>query len=255
MAESQIEDKGSSNSLNSLDFEDIDNLSYRVFTSEGISYLVSGNKRIDLRDIPNYYDMPKHASLENLPKWEKARIAHGLPLELAVQVALRKARIDFKGNPMNAHYPHSRGRHVDIETENMLIECTNIIKWLGFDNWQEKIDYFLKTDPKHRKKWIIVTTWEKCIPRQIRQQIANNNITLLLTKRCANSKNHNDIANELVNQLIQLNQSQQNNEPLLNNTLLNNTKNRYQTNTNNSLVPDSHVCVVDNLKNSSGLDG
>lgn len=102
------------------------------------------------REIPDFYSLKQPSETEQLKDtefftinghrlrvnadYQKARFMRGYWLELAVQVALRKARIDFKGNSMNPnHYPHSIGLHVDIETKNMLIECTNPTKWLGFD--------------------------------------------------------------------------------------------------------------------------
>lgn len=227
-------------------FEDAINLNYRLLVSYGNTYLLTETVRINVNDIPDFYNL-KGENLD-VPEWQKARFRRGYWLELAVNVALRKAKISFKGNSMNPnHYPHSQGLHVDFDSENLLIESTNIKKWLGFDNWQEKIDYFFKADPKHRKMWVLVTTSLKCIPKQIRQQIANNNITLLLTEQVANSRNHNVITDQLVQPLLNLNQQQI--------PIINNTKNRYQTSTVNSNSTHENMCVLGLEGNKSGLDG
>jgi hypothetical protein len=85
---------------------------------------------------------------------------HGYWLELAVQQALRMARIPFAGSPMKIeHYPHSIGQHVDIETYYALFECTNPkdkTTWLNDTAMNEKIEYFLKADLNHKKKWFII---------------------------------------------------------------------------------------------------
>ena len=232
-----------------------ENLKYRIQSEYGITYLLTDNSKTDLREISNFWNNAGIAL--DAPEWQKARYRYGYWLEFAVQVALRKAKIAFEGNSMNInHFPHSKGLHVDMNAKNLLIECTNLRKWLGFEGMQEKINYFFKADPHHKKVWILVTTWQKCIPKLIRQQILNNNITVLYTNRTANSKNHNNIAEQLVQPLLNLNQQATTiNSNLINNPLLNNHKNRYQNLVSNSLRPDRGMCGINNLKNESGLDG
>jgi hypothetical protein len=254
-------------------FDCVEKLHYRVKVSNGFTFLLLDNNQINVNKIPNFYSIKQPTEIDQLKDtefftinghslrvnadYQQTRFKRGYWLELAVQVALRKAKIDFCGNSMNLnHYAHSLGLHVDIQTENMLIECTNLTKWLGFDGMQEKINYFLKADPKHRKKWILITTSQKCIPKQIRQQIANYDITLLLTEQVANGKNHNVIAEQLTQPLITLNQQALTNT--INNKLIPNNltpKNRYQTIPNNNQVPIKHVCDLLNNLRSSGLDG
>src|SRR3990170_2510648 len=142
-------------------FENVENLNYKFVVKSGNTFLLTKNNEIiNINEIPNFYAVKKPTEIENLKegevftingipfklndKYQKARFRNGFWLELAVQIALRKAGIEFCGNSMNEnHYPHATAdRHTDMETEHLLIECTNLTKWLGFEAMQDKINYF-----------------------------------------------------------------------------------------------------------------
>ncbi len=263
-------------------FEDTANLRYRTMNiKQGLSFqtylLTEQNEIAPIHEIPQFFTMKKPTEIEAIPdteffkinghslrinaKYQKARFVRGYWLEFAVQLTLRKAEIDFIGNSTNLnHYPHSLGLYVDIQTEHLLIECTNLTKWLNFDGMQEKINYFHKADPNHAKKWILITTSSTCIPKQIRQQIANYDITLLLTNQVVNSRNFRQVANQLYQPLTELNQQEVNHHmnELINNSknkLTNNYKNRYQTIPVNGELLKNGMCGYFERENDSGLAG
>jgi hypothetical protein len=240
--------------------------------------LTDKNEFININEIPHFWVMKRPTVIENMkdtesiiinghyvkPNSRKALYKYGFPLEMAIQLSLRKAQIDFNGNSPNPnHYPHNiaKDRHVDVETEYLLIEATNPIKWLDFNKFQEKINYFFKTDPKHHKKWILITTSQKCIPLKIRRQIDNNNITVLYTNEVANSHNINQLANQLYKPLTQLTQSATNNKfnelkiNHKNNQLKLTSKNQYLNYSVNSNSPEVDPCRSNIYENSSGLAG
>jgi len=252
-------------------FEDTANLGYRIMTQKHQTFIITDkNEYRDVNEIPHFWIMKRPTVIENMkdtdslminghevkPNSRKALWKYGLPLEATIQLALRKARIDFNGNSLNeAHYMHNiaKERHTDLETEYLLIEATNIEKWLNFDKFQEKINYFFKTDPKHLKKWVIVTTYQKAIPKLIRQQILNYDITVLYTNEVANSHNINQLANQLYKPLLQLTQLATNNK--FNELILLTVKNQYLDYSVNSNSPEVDPCRSNIYENSSGLAG
>lgn len=271
-------------------FESVENLRYRVMSVEHRDYLITESKKIKAIDeIRNFWAMKTPAEIKNLKdtefyclnghnlrvnaKYQKARFKHGFWLEMSFQLVCRKLGIDFIGNSSNLnHFPHTLGIFIDVETEHLLIECTNLTKWLRFEWFQEKINYFFKNDPEHKKKWVLVTTFLKAIPLKIRRQIENNNITLLLTNQTANSRNFHHIADLLYKPLLDLN-NQAINDKLnretvkhrinklffthnhKNNELNLTLTNRCLNSESNRVSPEPYVWGVGQQKNMSGLDG
>jgi hypothetical protein len=254
-------------------FENQENLAYRIatekFGNSTLTFIVNKKDKIDLRAIPNFFNLGKPDFIKEIPdtnfyclnghnlrinaSYQKTRFKNGYWLEMAIQLSLRKAKIDFLGNSPNlAHYPHSLGLDVDLETDYLLIEATNLTKWLNFDGFQEKINYFLKHDLNHKKKWVIVTTYQKAIPKLIRQQILNHNITLILINQVANPHNINQIANQLIQPLTELTRATKENQL---NQLILTVKNRYLDYSIINQTPEVKGCRSNNLENKSGLAG
>lgn len=158
-------------------FEDPEHLKYRMLCIERKDYMLTETNQFKpIYEIPCFWSMTDSTAHTNMKdveflminghnlrlnaEYQKARFYRGYWLEMPIQLALRFAHINFKGNSSNLnHYPHSLGLDVDIETDYMLIEATNLTKWLDFEEFQEKINYFHKHDPEHKKQWVLVTTF------------------------------------------------------------------------------------------------
>jgi len=240
-------------------------LPYRIVRdSEGLRWLITGEMKLPLWRMANYYKVTNGA--KEYPTKQQARFYRGIPLEKLLQTSLIKNNIPFKGNPLNpAHYPRTHGLHVDVETEHMLIEATNPKRttWLDNDAMNEKIEYFAKADPEHKKQWILLASyrrWNKIIT----QRLSQLNITIIELGKAIHNRNWKLFKIELSKILHKVNQRLTNQHPIntLNNTLTNNKnkittiknriKNRitiYLNRCNSSINPVSEVdlaCIPSN---------
>lgn len=168
------------------------------------------------------YDFEPSEEFQQLPEQKQARYWRGQVLESALQIALKRNRIPFEGNPIDiSHYPHSCGnKHVDVETSQYLIEATNPKKqtWMNDQIMNEKIDYFFADDPEHKKQWILLTSyrhWSKNIDKRLR----DNRITVIATNTTLypNYANYNfDTITALLTKLFQTINNALNNLPIIN---------------------------------------
>ena len=184
------------------------NVPYQIVSDEtGLKWLQSGDFELPLWKLKHYYKLPAPEHIQQIPdtefikingkdirinaKYQKARFVAGYWLERPVQLGLSYAKILFEGNPMNInHYPRSIGLSVDVQTENMLIECTNPKRttWMENKIMDEKIEYFHKADPEHKKTWFLIasfTNWSK----KIKKRFSTLKITVLAIGARLHSRN------------------------------------------------------------------
>ena len=167
---------------------------YRMIHEDGLTFFEIEGKKILRNQVQNFYNLQQYKPVPPCtfkPHQEKDRLESGLTLENIVQRALTHAEIDYKGNPLNRHYAHSQGQIVDIETEHMLIECTNPKRstHLNKHDIEEKLNYYSRKDPEHKKHWILIISYIQCIDKEIRQRLAQQNITTLILNSRIHKRN------------------------------------------------------------------
>ena len=213
--ESQLRNEGSSQP-NDLTNEEVETLK-RILSTDykevrdcinHRTYLESATDKVLIRStavnkIQNLYYIshPEGIPETNLnPETQMARWNSGIPLERVSQRALSMGGINFKGNPLDpSKYPHSsKGIHCDIETDTELIECTNMSKstWMNNQIMNQKLGYFHKDDPQHKKLWIIITSYKNW-GRQIDQAINQDKIHVIVLHQKIYKRNSNRNLNEL----------------------------------------------------------
>ena len=189
------------NSLTRLECEALTELfekPYKIMHSLDGTFFETKIGKIRKNKVSNYSYLSRktpNPKTELRDEEQIARWVNGLPLEKLTQYALTLAHISYSGNPMNPkHYAHSANSkynsnkaHVDIETEHMLIECTNPKRttWLNDQIMNEKLDYFKHDDPNHARDWLIITSyknWGKAIDKRIRE----DNYSVLVLNTCIN---------------------------------------------------------------------
>ncbi len=173
------------------------------FDSGEYEILEDGKYRLNHITLSEYQLQPHSEEPEEfsqLTKQKQARFYHGIPLEEAIQTALKTAKIPFTGNNLDIkHYCHNYG--IDIIAENFICEATNFYKTSTMNDniMNEKIDYYHKEDPEHKKLWILIATYRNCWNHTITKRLHDNNITVIyLNQHVTATKNFINLKTDLI---------------------------------------------------------